>query len=300
MLSVLLMPGRTGSLTSLLRTMPDFLVIGMAKSGTTSLYGLITAHPDVLPARVKETYYFSDPAAWQGRNMLWYRGHFPTVLHMRYLSWRHGRKILSGEASSSYLFWPEVPGRVRAALPDVRLIAILRNPVDRAYSEYGRRVRERRESRTFEDAIAAEDGMMSHGQEKDAPKPARHDPRIYPYLGRSHYAEQLGRWFDHFDRDRLLILTLEELEADRQGVLDRVFGFLGLEQLDTGLLGNVSDSWVRQFEPDPSRPVDPGLLNVASYPAMNPETRRMLLDHFRPHNERLSALLGGGRLDWDR
>jgi len=162
-------------------------------------------------------------------------------------------------------------------------------------------IREQHESLTFEDAIKAERERTSYEMKQAASDPRFrwHNLHAYSYLGKGHYAEQLARWFKYYDRDRFLILTLEELKADRGGVLDRVFGFLGLEPLDAGHLGNISYShWARRFEPDPSRAGDPGLLNVSDYPAMNPDTRRMLVDYFRPHNERLYRLLGRS-FDWD-
>ncbi len=112
---------------------------------------------------------------------------------------------------------------------------------------------------------------------------AASDPRSeynlhHSYLGRSRYAEQLIRWYKHFDRNRVLILTTEDLEDDVQGMLDRVFGFLGL----------------KPFEAD-----DSVMLNLGSYQPMRRDTRRILVDYFRPHNERLSNLLSRG-FDWDR
>ncbi len=153
--SVFLMPDKLNKITSFLRTLPDFLIIGAAKSGTTSLYSLISAHPHVLPARVKEIRYFASP-----RNYLfglsWYRSHFPIVFQMCCSALLHRHRMQTGEANPINMFHQDVPGRVKAALPNVRLIAILRNPIDRAYSEYNMQLRKGHESLTFEDAIDAE------------------------------------------------------------------------------------------------------------------------------------------------
>ncbi len=101
--SAFLMPHRLNNITSFLRTLPDFLVIGAAKSGTTSLYVLISAHPNVIPARVKEVNYFA-----RTRNYLsglpWYRGHFPTVLRMHGSALLHGHRMQTGEATPMYNF----------------------------------------------------------------------------------------------------------------------------------------------------------------------------------------------------
>jgi len=94
--------------------------------------------------------------------MWWYRGHFPSAPYKRCLSRRRGRRVLSGEASPPYLSSHMAPARVRASLPDAKLIAILRNPVDRAYSRYNASLRNGNESLPFEDAIAAEEGRTRY------------------------------------------------------------------------------------------------------------------------------------------
>ena len=115
------------------RGLPDFVIIGAMKSGTTSLYRFIVKHPAIVPAAKKEVHYFS---IWYKFGELWYRSHFPTNLSRRRFYKKTNQKLLSGEASPVYLFYPVVPGRMKELLPDVKLIVILRNPVDRAYSHY--------------------------------------------------------------------------------------------------------------------------------------------------------------------
>jgi len=245
--------------------------------------------------------YFNSPHSYLWGEW-WYRGHFPSILKKRYIAKRRGRKILSGEASSTYMFHPPASGRVRAVLPGVRLIVTLRNPIDRAYSHYNANLRGCHEHMTFEDAIASEEGRTPHELNRAASDPhfAWHRLGLHSYLNNGRYAEHLARWLDHFDRDRLLVLTLEELEADRQGAMDRVWEFLGLEPFDVGSIGAVRDSsWTRSFGAGRLLGADTGMLNVGSYPEMNPDTRRMLVDYFRPHNERLSRLLGRD-FGWDR
>ncbi len=296
MVHMILKGSGTSAITSFLRTLPDFLIIGATKSGTTSLYGLMCTHPNVLPARVKEIGYFASTTTYM-YGMQWYRAHFPTVLHKRYHAWKTGRKMLTGEATPPYMFLPDVPGRVRATIPNVRLLAILRNPVDRAYSEYNMRLKKGRESLTFEDAIVAEGSRASYEREKAASDTRSDGHDLYnSYLGTGRYAEQLIRWYECFDRNRLLILTTGELEDDRQGTLDRVFGFLGLEPFEVGVGALPDLPWMGRYKPAPG---DPFRLNAGSYPPMRRDTRRMLVDYFRPHNERLYELLGRD-LGWDR
>jgi len=241
---------------------------------------MITAHPQAAPAERKEVDFFETAACTRPMSTLWYRSHFPNALHRHRLAGLRNRRMLTGEATPAYLYHPLAPGRVKAALPNVKLVAILRNPVDRAYSNYQMMIRARRESLTFEDAIR-HDGTKSAS---------------YSYLRRGRYAEHLARWFEHFDRGRFLILTLDELGADRQAVYDRIFDFLGLEPLDVKPQDRgPQDPTVRYGHTDKDGSMD----NVGIYPAMNPDTRRMLVGYFRPHNERLRALLKRD-FDWDR
>ena len=271
---------RVNRLASPFYTLPDFAIIGAIKAGTTSMYSFINAHPHVVPASKKEVEYFNNPRNYMlGR--MWYGRHFPSALYKHYISKRSGRTAMSGEATPRYLDDTDTPGRMKRVLPDVRLITILRNPVDRAHSEYQMRIREQQESRSFEDAIKTERKMMCCEKEKTDTDPGfLFYRRKYSYVERGRYADHLANWFEHYDRRQFLILTTDEMDADPQGVLGKTFEFLGLE---------------------PFHANGPKNLNVQSYERMNPDTRRMLVEYFRPHNERLYRLLGPGyAFDWDR
>jgi len=159
---------------------------------------------------------------------LWYRSHFPNVLYKRYLSKLHSRRMVTGESSPFYLTNHHAPGRIKTTLPDAKLVVILRNPVDRAYSDYHMSVRQHRQSMTFEDAVrhgyTAQAGHADLYRGSYAEHMGDHRRRLREqtagYLSRGHYAEHLTRWFEHFDRDRFLILTLDELKADPRGGCD--------------------------------------------------------------------------------
>ena len=118
---------RYRSLTGHLRLLPDYLVIGARRCGTTALYNYLIQHPCVLPALTKEVSYFD---AWFDRGDSWYRSHFPLALEKWFSEMRYGRQVLTGEASPSYLLDPLVPSRVQSLLPSVKLIVALRNPID--------------------------------------------------------------------------------------------------------------------------------------------------------------------------
>jgi hypothetical protein len=132
-----------------LRVLPDFIIIGGQRCGTTALFNLLGQHPCVETSHPKEVHYFDLQYA---RPLNWYRQHFPTMMSMRARALR-GRRVVSGEPSPYYLFHPRVPERLHD-LPGTRLIALLRNPVDRAYSHYQHEVRLGVETLPFEDAIA--------------------------------------------------------------------------------------------------------------------------------------------------
>ena len=260
------------------RELPDFIIIGAQKSGTTSLYDFVVKHPAIAPAAKKEVQYFSVQYA---RGELWYRSNFPTNLSRYNFYKRTNQRLHSGEASPLYLFYPVVPGRMKETLPDVKLIVILRNPVDRAYSHYHHSLRKNMEPiMSFEKAVELEEERCTGEREQliqDLSFIPKHY-RTHSYLARGVYADQLENWFRHYDRKRFLILTTETFYENPQRTLDQVFDFLGVSPFQVGNLRN---------------------LNVGNYKKMNEDTRKFLIEYFKPHNERLSKLLQRS-FDWDR
>ena len=257
-----------------LRMLPDFVIIGAQKSGTSSLYHFVVQHPAILPAAKKAYCYF---ALNYKRGEYWYRLRFPI---------RASQKFLSGEVSPIYLFYPWVPGRMKKLLPDVKLIVILRNPVDRAYSHYHhtkRRNKRRKEKETlsFEEATNSEEERCAGERErmiKDPDFVPSHHYRDYSYLARGVYADQLENWFSYFDKEKFLILTTEDFRENSQRTLDQVFDFL---------------------EVPPFQVEDLRDRHVGNYKPMNEDTRKFLIKYYKPHNERLSKLLQRS-FDWDR
>lgn len=250
------------------RALPDFVVIGAQKAGTSSLYGQLSAHPSVVPALRKELHYF-DVAPRPVREYLAY---FPRRAALDAVATRTGRGI-TGEATPFYLFHPAVPARLRSAVPDARLIAVLRDPVARAISGYHHAVRMGDETRPIEAALdpdAAEplapaDAVAWY----DAPRcPAR----LHGYLARGRYAEQLERWLAEFPREQLLVVDSSTLREGR--VPAEVLAFLDLPAAAAPV---VADR------------------NVGAYGPPATATETMLREYFRPHNARLRSLLG---VDW--
>jgi Sulfotransferase domain len=247
-----------GRATAGLRPLPDFLILGAQKAGTTALYAYLRWHPQITGPSFKEVSFFDRHYA-HGEG--WYRAHMPAR-----------RRPLVGEASPSYLFHPLAPERVASMLPDARLIALLRNPVDRAFSHYQHEVALGREPLSFEDAIDREEERMRDEVERMVREPSyfSHAWWNYTYVARGRYAEQLERWFARFPRERLLVLFTEELAADTAGTYRRVLDFLGAGAHDL-------ESYPRIFERE--------------YEQMPPATRARLERLFEEPNRQLSALL---------
>ena len=134
--------------------MPDFLIIGTQRGGTTSLYNYLLARPQIAAATRKEVHFFDNNFH---RGIPWYRAHFPSLIQGDMAETIRGQRFITGEASPYYLFHPHAPARAALVVPKAKLIVLLRNPVDRAYSHYCRMVKKGRETLSFEDALAQEE-----------------------------------------------------------------------------------------------------------------------------------------------
>jgi Sulfotransferase domain len=254
------------------RALPDFLIIGADESGALHLYRSLSEHPAVCRSVATEVHFF-DVRFTYGRR--WYRSQFPTRIRRKAIERRTGMQTRAGEVSPYYLFHPFVPTRAAAVVPEAKLVALLRNPIERAVLRYHLMVQLRKEQRSLEEAFGADERRLDAGQSfephvyDDPNGPARH----HTYLERGHYAEHLARWYRCFDRSQLLVLEARTVTAP-EGV-DRVRDFLGLP----------AGAHVPSVPFDPCPPIDGTLW-----------TR--LARHFAPHNERLFDLLGE-QWHWD-
>src|SRR3954470_4020005 len=215
-----------GRATSGARPLPDFLIIGAQKAGTTALYAYLREHPAIAGPLWKEVSFFD---RHYRRGAGWYRGNFPNRLYLRRVEARSNARPIVGEASPSYLFHPLAPERAAALVPNVRLIALVRNPVDRALSHYHHEVALGREPLSFEGALAAEDERLRGEVERLVA-----DPRYFSrewwshaYQARGRYAEQLERWLGVSPREQLWIVASDDLAAEPAETHARVLDFLG-------------------------------------------------------------------------
>jgi len=250
--------------------LPDFVVIGAQKSGTTSFYHLLSQHPYVEPAAKKELHFFD---IFFDKGVEWYRRCFPEP------KWRDGRRTITGEATPYYLFHPHAAKRMAEVIPQARLIVLLRNPVDRAYSQYQQQLRRGFETLKFEEAIEAEETRLRG--ERDQMLEDEHYVSLtyqrFSYLSRGIYVDQLLRWSKFFGAEQMLVLKSEDFFERTPDTLKPVLHFLDLAD----------------WEPEA-----PEILKKGHYEQkMDPDTRRRLEDFFEPHNRRLYEYLGAD-LGW--
>ena len=258
-------------------TAPGVVLIGAMKSGTTSLFNYLAAHPAITPPIVKEIDYFS--YNWC-RGDDWYRAHFPTT----------PRDTITAEASSGYLPYPRAAGRVHETLPDTRIVAVLRDPVARAISHYFHERRAGREHRSISEAMRAPEAdraiELLPDDECDwyrafqgrwpGDRRARRLVEAHPihraYVWFSRYAEHLGPWLDRFGEGSLMVLRSEDLFADPSGQTARVLSFLGLSAA--------------------TQPTDAMVFNPGQRANVDAGTRRYLETTLAASNRKLADLLG--------
>ena len=261
--------------TGWLRMEPGFIMIGAQRCGTTSLFRALTAHPQLMrPLFHKGVNYF-DLNYYRGAD--WYRSHFPLAEIARRRTARYG-PAMAFEASGYYLYHPFALQRLAVDLPAIKLVAMVRNPVERAFSAYKHEFARGFEQESFERALALEDERLAGEVDR-----MREDPiyesfphRHHSYRRRGQYAEQLERALALVPAERVHVIQSEAFFRHPADEYRRLVSFLGL----------------RPFEP-----ADFGQHNSRPGVPMDQKTRRMLEEHYAPHDQRLARLLGSP-LQW--
>jgi hypothetical protein len=260
-----------GVATSPLRMMPDFLVIGDQRCGTTTIFKAQSEHPQVLrPPVEKGIDYFTFN---YGRRESWYRGHFPISSLARLRTARHGGPV-AFEACTYYMFHPFAMERIAQNLPDVKLVVMLRDPVERAYSAYKHEFARGFETESsFERALELEDERLEGEHEKMRADVSYESfaHRHHAYRRRGQYVEQLDRVYAHFDSSQVHVLDSEGFFAEPKQEYRRLIEFLGLSPFEP-----------ETIDQDNARPGSP----------MPEAANQLLADHYRPYDEKLAALLG--------
>jgi hypothetical protein len=259
-----------GTTTAPLRLPPSFIMIGAQRCGTTSLFRALMAHPQVVrPAFHKGINYFD---LNYHRGMRWYRGHFPIAEVARHRTAGRGTPA-AFEASGYYLYHPFAIERIASDLPGVKLVVMLRDPVERAFSAYKHEYARGYEWETFEQALGLEDERLVGEIDRmrwDATYesfPHRH----HSYRHRGQYADQLDGVYQHFPGSQVHIIESEAFFAQPGAEYQRLLRFLGLHPFESA-----------RFDRYNTRPGAP----------MEARTRKLLEEHYRPYDERLASLLG--------
>lgn len=250
------------------RVLPDFIIIGAQKSGTTSMHSYLSQHPQLLASFKKEVHFFDAGLNPRVDNFkkgeVWYRAHFPMKKNI-------GARQKTFEASPLYIFNPLAPKRIFNLLPEVKIIAILRNPTERAISHYFHEKQNGRESLSIYEALQREEKRLeSVIKEEDY----KNDAFIHhSYKSRGLYRGQLKKYLDYFPPQQILVINSGEFFAEPDNVLRRVFKFV---EVDIGFkVKNLTPSNVSNNRRD-----------------VAPEVYDYLDSYFLPHNQALYGLIG--------
>ncbi|MFL6139369.1 MAG: sulfotransferase family protein [Frankiaceae bacterium] len=260
-----------GRATVGLRMTPDFLIVGAQRCGTTSLFRDLAAHPAVVPPLFQKGIHFFD--MHYGRGLPWYLGHFPVRSVAARRAAATGSRPITGEASPYYVFHPLAPERIAKDLPHVKLIVLLRDPVERAFSAHRQETARGFETEPFERALDLEPLRLAGEAQRMRSDPSyvSFSHQHHAYLARGHYAEQLVALLDLVGSERVLVLDSAAFFGTPEVVWERVLAFLGLPPWRPAA-----------FEQHNARPSSP----------LPDRLRTRLDDYFRPHDEQLAALLG--------
>ncbi|MEU6718592.1 sulfotransferase domain-containing protein [Nonomuraea sp. NPDC046802] len=272
--SVLSLSRATGRFTSAARVLPSFLIVGAQRCGTTSLYRALAEHPLLLkPVLHKGVHYFDVDYS---RGLSWYQAHFPLRVGAALLAHRYGMRPQAFESSPYYLFHPLAGERIAADLPGVKLIVLVRDPVERACSAHAHELARGFETEShFEYAIELEARRLAGAEDllREDPFSTHRSHRHHAYLARGRYADQLDRLEPLIGRERILVLDSHEFFAEPETAYDRVLDFLGVPHMG-----------YPEFERHNGRPLP------RRVPRVLQETLR---DHFEPYDARLVRWLGG-------
>jgi len=241
---------------------PDFIIIGAQKCGTSTLFKHLRKHQDIKLPKKKELHFFDENFSM---GLEWY---------LRFFNKKDvPAPVCTGEASPYYFFHPLAPVRIFNTIPGIKLILLLRDPVNRAYSQYHHMKRKGRISLSFEHCLRLEQDILA-GRREAFYKEENHSDLMYrrfSFLSRSRYAEQLSEWFKYFPQEQMLIIRSEDYFLNGGQTFQEVFRFLGLPPADI-ILEKEHHSF--------------------GYPPMKPETKEMLAEYFKPFNQQLYNMTG--------
>lgn len=238
---------------------PDFIIIGSQKCGTTSLYHYLAQHPKIISSIIKEIHFWSRNFE---QGLEWYLAQFPPLPQKQ--------KMLTGEASPSYLDHYETPERLFQDFPDLKLIVLLRNPVDRAISHYHHWQREGWAYREFQAAVETEIKQLQNNEQDFWSQPNG-------YVSRGVYIKFIKKWMSIFPKEQFLIIQSEDFYKNPPQLLSQVYQFIGVSN-------QKLDSY-KQY-------------NSGSYSSIDPAIIEALKNYYKPYNAELEEFLGV-KFNWD-
>lgn len=249
--------------------LPSFLIIGAMKCGTSSLYHYLTQHPRVIEASKKEVHYFDFN---NELGIPWYRSHFPKESSLKPIN------AITGEASPEYMYHPRAASQCHLLLPNAKIIVMVRDPVERSFSQYSHYKRFGEEHLTFEEAIESEQERLEGAFENYLLNKYYWNWNYfkYGYLAKSRYFEQLVPWYKLYGKSSIMVINSSDFYANTRETTNKVFNFLDLED-------HTLDSYPNMFESKKS--------------SMSNETRNKLTNYFKEHNKNLYQLIGQN-FDW--
>lgn len=262
---------RWGTATAPARTLPSFVLAGAQRAGTTSLYRALMSHPLVFPPVLHKGVNYFDVN--YDRGIAWYQAHFPLQAPTRARTRRTPGAPVTFDASGYYMFHPLAPRRMATDLPDLKVITMLRDPIERAYSAHSHELARGFETESFERAVELEDERLEGEVARMDAEPHYYSSthRHHAYLRRGQYAEQLVRLLEAFPSEQILVVESENFFKTPEAEYHRILEFLGLPVI----MPSRFDRY-----------------NGRSRSPMAASTRAQLRQHFESHDAALAQLLG--------
>ena len=258
-------------MTNFLRMSPNFILFAAPRCGTTSMYDYLIQHPSICSALNKEIGFFEYS---YHRGKKWYKMYFPLSLEKYKVNRKYRQYFITGEATSNYIHHPKVPQRIKKDFPEVKLIAMLRNPVDRAFSQWYKQVKQKREDLSFEEAINAEEDRIKDETEKMIVEENYYGLNYhnFSYVTSGKYFERLKIWYENFSKDQIMIIKSEDFYKNPNLLYNETLKFLGLPKWKLKKYAKLN--------------------YFSDKPTIKKSTRKKLSEFYISHNKKLYDLIG--------
>lgn len=260
--------------TSFLREPPDFLIMGSARCGKTSLYNYLLQSTEIFQNFRNETSFFDIN---YDRGLSWYKSNFPTKIYKKFLN--QSNNGLVGEVI--HINSPHIPKRLKKVNSNPKIIVVLRNPTDRAYSHFlmSKRLKDEEENTIFEDVLDQENIRINLAKKNNETIFDIHQRQWFLYKTNGIYINNLKEWWKFFPKKEMLFLKSEDLFYNTEDVVNTTLQFLGLNQLEK--LKKIDNFHDKNEE------------------MINSDTRNHLIEFFKPYNEKLYSEIGIN-FEWDK